>query len=90
MLPDAEQTIVGHDPDLDGVELPLGEDAADLFFSPLRRDEQLALALRGAGRFRYEEIAALLDVPIGIAFLRISQARGSMLRQAAGGAEGEP
>lgn len=51
-------------------------------FAGLRRDEQLALALRAAGGFRYEEIAVLLDVPIGIAFLRISQARGSMLRWA--------
>lgn len=59
-------------------------------FGALREEEQMALALREVGRFRYEEIAALLDVPTGIAFLRISQARGAMLKLAGGETGREP
>jgi RNA polymerase sigma-70 factor, ECF subfamily len=66
------------------------DSAAVAAFGALREDEQMALALREVGRFRYEEIAALLDVPIGIAFLRISQARGAMLKLTGGEAGREP
>jgi DNA-directed RNA polymerase specialized sigma24 family protein len=51
-------------------------------FEELRDDERLALALHAAGPFRYEEIAALLGVPLGVAILRISQARGVMVKRA--------
>lgn len=51
-------------------------------FAELRDDERLALALHSAGPFRYEEIAALLEVPLGVAILRISQARGVMVKRA--------
>jgi RNA polymerase sigma-70 factor (ECF subfamily) len=66
------------------------DSAALVAFRALREDEQMALALREVGRFRYEEIASLLDVPIGIAFLRISQARGAMLKLTGGEAGREP
>jgi DNA-directed RNA polymerase specialized sigma24 family protein len=59
-------------------------------FASLQEEERMALALREVGRFRYEEIAALLGVPVGIAFLRISQARGAMLRVAPGETGREP
>jgi len=67
-----------------------GEDPVLRAFAELRQDEQLALALHATGPFRYEDIAALLDVPIGITFLRISQARASMLGRTGGEGEGEP
>ena len=58
------------------------ENPARAAFASLRQDEQLALALLQAGPFRYEEIAALLYMPVGAAILRISQARGTMLARA--------
>jgi len=48
-------------------------------FETLREDERLALALGAVERLGYEEIAALLRLPIGIAGMRISQARGTLM-----------
>lgn len=66
------------------------DSAALAAFGALREDEKMVLALREVGRFHYEEIAALLEVPIGIAFLRISQARGAMLKLTGGEVGREP
>jgi RNA polymerase sigma-70 factor (ECF subfamily) len=51
-------------------------------FGELRADDQVAMALCLVERMRYEEIAALLDVPASMAILRISQARGLLLSRA--------
>jgi DNA-directed RNA polymerase specialized sigma24 family protein len=50
----------------------------------LRTDDLMTLALRVVERFRYEEIAALLDIPVGVAILRIAQARAQILAATAG------
>lgn len=58
-------------------------------FDALREDDRLALALGAVERLGYEEIAVLLRIPIGIATMRISQARGLLMGhadRAAGGA----
>lgn len=57
-------------------------------FGELRPDEQMALALRVVERHRYDTIAALLDVSIGIAVLRLSQTRGHLLARTAPPGEG--
>jgi DNA-directed RNA polymerase specialized sigma24 family protein len=53
-------------------------------FDALREDDRLALALGAVERLGYEEIAALLRLPIGIAAMRISQARGLLMGHAVG------
>lgn len=53
----------------------------------LRPDDRAALELRLVEGLRYEEIAALLEVPVGIAIMRIAQARGTILEQSSGGME---
>ncbi len=68
-------------PTADRAERDRGDPTLEAF-SSLRQDEQLALALLQSGPFRYEEIAALLYIPIGATILRISQARGTMLARA--------
>lgn len=50
----------------------------------LRTDDRMTLALRVVERFRYEEIAALLDIPVGVAILRIAQARAQVLAATGG------
>jgi len=50
----------------------------------LRTDDRMTLALRVVERFRYEDIAALLDIPVGVAILRIAQARGQILAATSG------
>ena len=55
------------------------EDRLLSVFGELRADDQVAMALCLVERIRYEEIAALLDVPASVAILRISQARGLLL-----------
>jgi len=56
----------------------------------LRPDDRAALELRLVEGLRYEEIAALLEVPVGIAIMRIAQARGAVLEQSAGHGSLEP
>jgi DNA-directed RNA polymerase specialized sigma24 family protein len=50
----------------------------------LRPDDRMTLALRVVGRLGYEEIAALLDVPVGVVILRMAQARNQLLAATAG------
>lgn len=50
----------------------------------LRTDDRMTLALRVVGRLRYEDIAALLDIPVGVVILRIAQARNHLLAATAG------
>lgn len=45
----------------------------------LRTDDRVTLALRVVEQLRYETIAALLDVPVGVVTMRIAQARGHLL-----------
>lgn len=45
----------------------------------LRTDDRVTLALRVVEQLRYETIATLLDVPVGVVTLRIAQARGHLL-----------
>jgi RNA polymerase sigma-70 factor (ECF subfamily) len=52
-------------------------------FDALREDDRLALALGAVEHLGYEEIAALLRLPIGIAAMRISQARSLLMGHAA-------
>jgi len=42
-------------------------------------DDRMTLALRVIEQLRYEAIAALLDIPVGVAMLRIAQVRGQLL-----------
>ena len=71
-------TLAAHGPDR-GTEDPLLE-----AYGELRADDQVALALCLVERLRYEEIAALLDVPVSVVILRISQARGLLISWRAG------
>ncbi len=64
------------------------EDPVVAAFTSLRQDEQLAVALLQAGPFRYEEIAALLYVPVGTVILRVSQARNTMFAGLGGARRG--
>ncbi len=54
-------------------------------FSELRPDEQMALSLRWIEKARYEQVAMLLDVPVGVAILRLSQGRGLLLSRCGAG-----
>lgn len=58
------------------------EDSLLESFDALREDDRLALALCAVERLGYEEISVLLRVPIGIATMRISQARGLLMGHA--------
>ena len=69
-------TLAARGPDRDAEDPLLGA------FGELRADDQVAIALCLVERLGYEEIAALLDVPVSVAILRISQARGLLLSQA--------
>jgi len=75
-------TLAARGPDRDAEDPLLGA------FGELRADDQVAMALCLVERLRYEEIAALLDVPVAVAILRISQARGLLLSQAGEGGSG--
>lgn len=50
----------------------------------LRVDDRMTLALRLVERLRYEQIAALLGVPVGTVILRLAQARSQILAATAG------
>lgn len=56
--------------------------AALAAFSELRPDEQMALSMRLLEKISYEEIAAILDLTLGVVTLRMSQARGHLLPRA--------
>jgi DNA-directed RNA polymerase specialized sigma24 family protein len=45
----------------------------------LRMDDRMTLALRVIEQLRYEAIAAILYIPVGVAMLRIAQARGHLV-----------
>ena len=68
-------TLAARGPDRDAEDPLLGA------FGELRADDQVAIALCLVERLRYEEIAAALDVPVAVAILRISQARGLLMSQ---------
>jgi RNA polymerase sigma-70 factor (ECF subfamily) len=50
----------------------------------LRVDDRMTLALRVVERLRYEQIAALLGIPVGTVILRLAQARSQILAATAG------
>jgi DNA-directed RNA polymerase specialized sigma24 family protein len=53
-------------------------------FAELRPDQRMTLSLRILERLPYEHMAALLDLSLGVATLRLSQARGHILSRATG------
>jgi DNA-directed RNA polymerase specialized sigma24 family protein len=53
-------------------------------FAELRPDQRMTLSLRILERLPYEQMAALLDLSLGVATLRLSQARGHILSRATG------
>jgi DNA-directed RNA polymerase specialized sigma24 family protein len=53
-------------------------------FAELRPDQRMTLSLRILERLPYEQLAALLDLSLGVATLRLSQARGHILSRATG------
>ena len=59
-------------------------------YRALRPDEQMIYSLRLLERLSYEEIAGILDLALGVATLRLSQARGRMLERLAGRNAPEP
>lgn len=65
-----------------GVPSVSSEAAALAAFSELRPDEQMALSMRLLEKISYEEIAAILDLTLGVVTLRMSQARGHLLPRA--------
>ncbi len=69
---------------------PDGDDPLLKAIEALRPDDRMALALRIVERVRYQEIAALLNLPTGIVILRIAQARGLMLAGTGNLDGGEP
>ena len=72
-------TLAARGPDRDAEDPVLGA------FADLRSDDRVAMALCLVERLPYEEIAALLDVPVAVAILRLSQARGLLLSRAVEG-----
>ena len=53
-------------------------------FAELRPDQRMTLSLRILEQLPYEQMAALLDLSLGVATLRLSQARGHILSRATG------
>lgn len=53
-------------------------------FAELRPDQRMTLSLRILEELPYEQMAALLDLSLGVATLRLSQARGHILSRATG------
>ena len=53
-------------------------------FAELRPDQRMTLSLRILEQLPYEQLAALLDLSLGVATLRLSQARGHILSRATG------
>jgi RNA polymerase sigma-70 factor (ECF subfamily) len=53
-------------------------------FAELRPDQRMTLSLRILEELPYEQLAALLDLSLGVATLRLSQARGHILSRATG------
>jgi DNA-directed RNA polymerase specialized sigma24 family protein len=53
-------------------------------FAELRPDQRMTLSLRILEELPYEQLAALLDLSLGVATLRLSQARGHILSRTTG------
>jgi RNA polymerase sigma-70 factor (ECF subfamily) len=53
-------------------------------FAELRPDQRMTLSLRVLEELPYEQMAALLDLSLGVATLRLSQARGHILSRVTG------
>lgn len=53
-------------------------------FAELRPDQRMTLSLRILEKLPYEQMAALLDLSLGVATLRLSQARGHILSRTTG------
>jgi DNA-directed RNA polymerase specialized sigma24 family protein len=64
------------------------EDRLLAAFESLGANDRLTLALRVVEQLRCETIATILDVPVGVAMLRIAQSRGQLLSVAGAPAGG--
>ena len=53
-------------------------------FAELRPDQRMTLSLRVLERLPYEQMAGILDLSLGVATLRLSQARGHILSRVTG------